>query len=96
MRTAGPRLAGLVRIRQRPGSADGVVFVTIEDETGVANVIVWPTLVAKCRDVVVGSRLLAVWGTTQREGEVVHLVAGRLECWDRLLGELEVASRDFH
>ncbi len=90
------RLAGLVRIRQRPGSAEGVVFITIEDETGIANVIVWSKLVARCRDVVVGSRLLAVWGTTQREGEVVHLVAGRLESWDRLLGELELVSRDFH
>jgi len=90
------RLAGMVRVRQRPGSASGVIFVTIEDETGVANIIVWPGLAKRCREVLVGSRLLLIWGVTQREGGVVHLVAGRLEARDAWLGELALATRDFH
>ncbi|PZQ45390.1 MAG: error-prone DNA polymerase, partial [Rhodovulum sulfidophilum] len=71
-------VAGLVLPRQRPGSAKGVFFVTLEDETGVANVIVWPKLYERQRRVLLGARLLAVRGRVQREGSVVHLIAREL------------------
>ncbi|CAN7294721.1 error-prone DNA polymerase [Pararhizobium sp. LjRoot235] len=67
--------AGLVLVRQRPGSAKGVLFVTIEDETGPANVVVWPTLFERRRRIVLGSSMMAINGKIQREGAVVHLVA---------------------
>lgn len=70
--------AGLVLVRQRPGSAKGVMFATIEDETGVVNVVVWPSLFEKQRSIVLGAGMLAVNGKIQREGDVVHLVAQRL------------------
>lgn len=70
--------AGLVLVRQRPGSAKGVLFITIEDETGIANLVVWPQTFEKFRRVVMGASMLAVRGRVQREGEVVHLVAHQL------------------
>jgi error-prone DNA polymerase len=70
--------AGLVLVRQRPGSAKGVMFITIEDETGVANVVVWPKLFERSRRVVLGASMIAVNGRIQREGDVVHLVAQQL------------------
>ncbi|MGV1754618.1 error-prone DNA polymerase [Agrobacterium sp. CG674] len=70
--------AGLVLVRQKPGSAKGVMFITIEDETGPANVVVWPSLFEKRRRVVLGSSMMAINGRIQREGEVVHLVAQQL------------------
>jgi error-prone DNA polymerase len=70
--------AGLVLVRQRPGSAKGVMFITLEDETGVANLVVWPQVFEKFRRVVMGASMIAVRGRIQREGEVVHLVAHRL------------------
>ncbi len=70
--------AGLVLVRQKPGSAKGVMFITIEDETGPANIVVWPSLFEKRRRVVLGSSLMAINGRIQREGEVVHLVAQQL------------------
>jgi error-prone DNA polymerase len=70
--------AGLVLVRQKPGSAKGVMFITIEDETGPANIVVWPTLFEKRRRVVLGSSMMAINGRIQREGEVVHLVAQQL------------------
>ncbi|MCJ9720120.1 error-prone DNA polymerase [Agrobacterium sp. SHOUNA12C] len=70
--------AGLVLVRQRPGSAKGVIFLTIEDETGPANVVVWPTLFERRRRVLLGSSMMAINGRIQREGEVVHLVAQQL------------------
>ncbi|MBY5502356.1 error-prone DNA polymerase [Rhizobium leguminosarum] len=70
--------AGLVLVRQKPGSAKGVMFMTIEDETGVANVVVWPSLFEKQRRIVLGSAMMAINGKIQREGGVVHLVAQRL------------------
>ncbi len=87
---------GLVIGRQRPGSASGVVFVTLEDETGTANVIVWPALVERARRPLLSARLLAVAGEVQREGEVLHLIARRLTDHTKMLGRLTVASRDFH
>ncbi|PZQ45177.1 MAG: hypothetical protein DI556_23085, partial [Rhodovulum sulfidophilum] len=68
-------VAGLVLPRQRPGSAKGVFFVTLDDETGVANVIVWPKLYERRRRVLLGASVLAVRGRVQREGSVVHLIA---------------------
>ena len=90
------RAAGLVTCRQRPDTASGVIFVTLEDETGCANVIVWRDLVERQRRELLGARLLGVQGVIEREGEVVHLVAHRLFDYDRLLGCLAVRSRDFH
>ena len=70
--------AGLVLVRQRPGSAKGVMFITLEDETGIANLVVWPQVFEKFRRVVMGASMIAVRGRIQREGEVVHLVAYQL------------------
>ena len=69
---------GLVLVRQRPGSAKGVMFITLEDETEIANLVVWPQVFEKFRRVVMGASMIAVRGQIQREGEVVHLVAHRL------------------
>ena len=90
------RTAGLVTCRQRPDTASGVIFVTLEDETGCTNVIVWRDLVERQRRELLGARLLGVQGVIEREGEVVHLVARRLFDHDKLLGCLAVHSRDFH
>lgn len=89
------RAAGLVITRQRPGSAKGVIFVTLEDETGVVNVVVWKDLAERQRPVVVGARLMGVVGVWERRGEVTHLVAGRMEDHSALLGRLQTRSRDF-
>jgi error-prone DNA polymerase len=72
-------LAGLVLIRQRPGSAKGVCFITLEDETGIANLVVWPDRFAAQRGVVMGARLMVVHGVIQRDEDIIHVVAGRLE-----------------
>ncbi|TNB47399.1 DNA polymerase-like protein [Martelella lutilitoris] len=85
-------LVGLVLLRQRPGSAKGVMFITLEDETGVANLVVWAKVFEKYRRTVLGSGMLGVKGRVQREGEVVHIVARELI---DLSGELaSVGSRD--
>ena len=90
------RAAGIVVGRQRPGTATGIVFVTLEDETGLVNVVVHPQLVEKQRRELLGSTLLGVYGQLQIEGEVVHLVAKRLVNLSDWLGRLETSSRDFH
>jgi error-prone DNA polymerase len=90
------RAAGIVTCRQRPGTAKGVVFVTLEDETGYTNVIVWNRLVEEQRRELMGSSLLGVHGVVQKEGAVVHLVAHRLVDHSQLLGKLRTDSRDFH
>jgi error-prone DNA polymerase len=79
------RIAGLVLVRQRPGSAKGVMFITIEDETGVANLVIWPDLYEKQRRLILTASMLGVEGRLQREGEVVHVIAIRLH---DLSGEL--------
>jgi len=81
-------VCGLVITRQRPGTASGVIFLTLEDETGVSNVVVWPRLYEANRRVVMGGRLLRVTGHLQREGVVVHLIAERIEDMTHLLAEL--------
>ncbi|TYO91509.1 error-prone DNA polymerase [Oceanicella actignis] len=80
--------AGLVLVRQRPGTAKGVVFLTLEDETGVVNVVVWPRVYERFRRAVIAGRLLRVRGRIQRDGEVTHLVADRVEDLSALLDEL--------
>ncbi|MBU0914756.1 MAG: error-prone DNA polymerase [Gammaproteobacteria bacterium] len=90
------RACGIVVGRQQPGTASGVVFVTLEDETGSVNVVVKPELKARQRTELVHSRLLAVYGVWQREGEVCHLVAQFLKDLTPLLGRLSTRSRDFH
>ncbi|MGO9238325.1 MAG: error-prone DNA polymerase [Methylocella sp.] len=72
------RTAGLVLVRQMPGSAKGVVFITIEDETGIANLVIWPKLYERQRRVILSAGMMAAHGRIQREGEVVHLVANRV------------------
>jgi error-prone DNA polymerase len=89
------RYVGLVITRQRPGSAKGTVFLTLEDESGTLNVIVWPTLVERERAAVIHSRLLEVSGELQQEDGVTHLIAERLCDRSTWLGELAVRSRDF-
>ena len=90
------RAAGIVTGRQRPGTASGTVFVTLEDETGYVNVIVWPHLIERQRRELLGARLMGVEGVLEREGEVMHLIARRLTDHSALLGKLDTASRDFH
>ncbi|MFO1195866.1 MAG: error-prone DNA polymerase, partial [Burkholderiaceae bacterium] len=94
------RASGLVTHRQRPETAKGVIFVTIEDETGAVNVIVWPDMVERYRKEILASRLMTVYGVWQRDsetgGQVMHLVARRVVDHSRLLGRLAARSRNFH
>lgn len=87
---AGARVAvaGLVLVRQRPGTAKGVVFLTLEDETGVCNVVVWARVFERHRRAVIAGRLLRVTGRVQRAAGVVHVVAERIEDITDLLDEL--------
>ena len=98
-------IAGLVITRQRPGTASGVIFATLEDETGIANIIVWPKLFERQRKETLASKLLVVTGELQREGIVIHVIAQRLQ--DRTAALYALAdggntdtpsykSRDFH
>ncbi|MBS0002179.1 MAG: error-prone DNA polymerase, partial [Thioalkalivibrio sp.] len=89
------RYTGLVITRQRPGSASGTVFLTLEDESGTLNVIVWPALVAKARPAVIHASLLEVTGELQQEDGVTHLIAQRLQDRSAWLGALPARSRDF-
>ena len=86
---------GIVTLRQQPGTAKGVVFLSLEDETGNVQVIVWPSVQEKQRKVLLRARLMAVHGTWQRQGDACSLIAGRLEDLTELLGELDTSSRDF-
>ncbi len=83
-------IAGLVLIRQRPGSAKGVVFITLEDETGIANLVIWPDVFETQRKIVMGARLMAVHGIVQKDEEdgVIHVVARQLEDHTHILREL--------
>ena len=95
------QMAGLVLVRQRPGTASGVVFVTLEDEFGIANLVVWPRVFEAHRRIVMGARLLGVAGKVQRDvqadgqpGIVIHLVAERLWDWSADLDR--IADLDGH
>jgi error-prone DNA polymerase len=90
------RTAGIVTCRQRPATASGVIFVTLEDETGHVNLVVWNDLAERQRRELLGSRLLAVSGQVQKEGLVVHVLARKLEDLSPMLGRLATASHDFH
>jgi DNA polymerase III alpha subunit len=81
-------VAGLVLVRQRPGTAKGVIFLTLEDETGVANVVVWAKTYERFRRAVIAGRLLRVTGRLQREAGVVHVVAEVIEDCSALLDRL--------
>ena len=87
-------IAGLVLIRQRPGSANGVVFVTLEDETGIANLIVWPATLERFRRAALGATLLYCRGRLQREESVIHLVAEDLKDWTPRLNTLREHTGD--
>mgnify|MGYP003339776910 FL=1 len=90
------RSAGLVITRQRPSSASGVTFVTLEDETGYLNLVVWDRLAQRDRKALLGSALLGVIGVVQKEGGVLHVVAEHLFDHTDLLDKLVTRSRDFH
>jgi len=90
------RAAGLVISRQRPSTASGVTFLTLEDETGSINVVVWRDLAERQRRQLLGSQLLAVYGVLEKQGEVTHLIAGYLKDLTPMLGDLVTQSRDFH
>ena len=81
-------VAGLVLVRQRPGTAKGVIFLTLEDETGVSNVIVWQKTYEKYRRAVVAGRLLRVTSELQRESAVAHIIARKVDDISALLDEL--------
>ncbi|MEI8303599.1 MAG: error-prone DNA polymerase [Burkholderiales bacterium] len=94
------RASGLVTHRQRPGTAKGTMFITLEDETGTVNVIVWPDILERYRQEILGARLMTVYGIWQTDaatgGRVTHLVARRVADHSALLGRLATRSRDFH
>jgi error-prone DNA polymerase len=100
------RVSGLVLVRQQPGTASGIIFMTIEDETGIANLVVWRRVFERHRPIVMGAKLVECQGRVQREGEVIHVVAERLidlspllrRLWDpeaRERPSLRLRSRDF-
>lgn len=90
------KIAGIVTGRQRPGTATGVVFITLEDETGNSNIVVWNDLVDRYRSAVLHARLVGVKGVVEKEGNVIHVIAGQLVDLTYLLGQLMTSSRDFH
>ncbi len=81
-------VAGLVLVRQRPGTAKGVIFLTLEDETGTCNVVVWKSVYERFRRAVIAGRLLRVTGRLQREADVVHVVAEEIEDLSEMLDRL--------
>ncbi|MCA0914615.1 error-prone DNA polymerase [Marinobacter nauticus] len=90
------QVAGLVTGRQRPGTASGVTFVTLEDETGNVNVVVWLDTARRQRKPLLTARLLHVKGVIEKEGDIVHVMAGKLSDLSHLINSLPVSSRDFH
>ncbi|MGD2133403.1 MAG: OB-fold nucleic acid binding domain-containing protein, partial [Maricaulaceae bacterium] len=90
------RVSGLVLVRQRPGTASGVIFCTLEDETGIANIIVWPKVFERYRKTVMRSRFLMVEGRVQKEGLVIHVVAEKLIDLSERLADLADGSADDH
>ncbi len=88
-------VAGLVILRQRPGTAKGVIFITLEDETGVVNVIVWPKVHERFRRAVIAGRLLRVTGRLQRAHSVTHVIAERIEDISPMLDLLLTPQPDF-
>jgi len=97
VRLTGQRInvAGLVITKQRPGTASGITFVTLEDESGQINVIIWKEIAEEFRSVLLNARLLGIAGELQIEGKVIHVIARRLFDHTEMLGGLSVHSRDF-
>ena len=93
---ASVRVAGVVLVRQRPGTASGVVFITLEDETGIANLILWPKVFERFRKPARMSAVLLAHGKVERSGEVVHVHVRKLESLDDAIPNLGAVSRDFH
>ncbi|ABR89075.1 DNA polymerase III alpha subunit [Janthinobacterium sp. Marseille] len=89
------RTTGIVTMRQRPPTAKGTMFVTLEDETGITNVIIWPDLIDKQRKEILNAQLMTVYGIWQSKDDVRHLVAKRIVDHSHFLGELSISSRDF-
>jgi error-prone DNA polymerase len=89
------RIAGLVTHRQRPETASGVMFCSLEDETGLSNLIVWQTTQGAQREAVFGARLMIVQGELQSEMGVINVVAHKVRDYSRWLGRLATGSRDF-
>ena len=81
-------MGGVVLVRQRPGTAKGVCFMTLEDETGVANLVVWPDVFERFRPVAMGARMVLARGKVQTVEGVTHLVVDQLEDWTPMLGDL--------
>jgi error-prone DNA polymerase len=88
-------VAGLVITKQRPGTASGVTFVTLEDESGYTNLVVWKQVAEQYRAALLNARLMGVRGEVQIEGKVIHVIARQLVEHSELLGSLLVKSRDF-
>ena len=88
--------AGIVTTRQRPSSANNVTFVTLEDETGNINLVVWQRLAEQQHQALAGAQLLGVQGRVQRGGQVIHVIAHHLKDYTAMLGHLTIRSRDFH
>ena len=88
------RVSGLVLVRQRPGTASGVIFMTLEDETGIANVVVWPKVFEQFRREVLAGRLVAVDGPVQSESGVIHVIAERIHDWTPLLANLSARGAE--
>jgi error-prone DNA polymerase len=89
------RACGLVTMRQRPATASGTIFLTLEDETGLVNVVVWPRLWKRQRSILLNATLLAVDGVLESDGDVCHLIAGRVHDFSELAKGLKTRSRDF-
>jgi len=89
------RVAGIVTHRQRPETASGVVFMSLEDETGMSNLIVWPRVQQTQREAVFGARLMVVQGELQSEFGVIHVIAAKVRDYTHWLGRVQVGSRDF-
>jgi len=87
-------VAGLVLVRQRPGTANGVIFMTLEDEAGIANLIVWPKAFERLRAIVIGARFVAATGKLQSESGVIHLIVERMEDLTPMLGLLSEKGRN--
>jgi len=90
------RACGLVTMRQRPMTASGTLFITLEDETGCVNVVVWPRLWEKQRAEILSASVLAIDGIMETDGEVHHLIASRAHDFSQLASGLQTRSRDFH
>ena len=89
------RVAGIVLVRQRPGTAKGITFVTLEDETGTANLIIRPAVWKRFREAAHGATLMLAEGPLQREGQIIHVLAAKLEDLSPWLQRLRRQSRDF-